>query len=994
MRTSYNAAGAKDYFTESLDRGDYYANGQEMPGRWGGKIKDMLALGAEVSKQDFFDLCDNVNPRTGENLTPRTKDGRRVGYDINFHVPKSVSLLYALAKDGRILDAFQESVALTMRDIEAAMETRVRVSGEQGNRLTGNALWATFIHTTARPVAGFPDPLLHAHCFTFNVTKDDTEGRFKAGEFGSIKKSMPLFESRFHLRMSERMRELGYDVERSGKFWEVKGISRDLIDRFSRRSKEIDALAEQLGINDAPERKAELAAKTRQRKDKAASPESLDEQWREHAATDGVAELEEAKERSHERVEQHKRVLEDLFRPGPEKEDAERQHGGERADERERQREGKRDHESGQQSESSPPRMPTAKELKAAREFVNFTIAHEFERKSAIRVLELEASLTRKAIGKVSEAALVLALSDAKLIRRTFRGEQWATPQYVFDEEQRMLAFERETRGSFNPIVGTGHVIRDRLLNEQQKAAVRHVLESYDQVMLIRGAAGVGKTTLMREAISAMRSAGERVTVLSPLSTVAESTLPEEGFKDAATLARLLIDTEMQKEMRGGVLWVDEAGLIGTRQMCQLFDLAKKQKARIVLSGDELQHSPVARGDGVRLLVDEGGMRSAEVREVVRQKGEYKEACEHLNRGDVVAGFEKLDALGFIKEIGGPDSVDAAHVALAEEYGEALKAGKKVTAVAPTKNEGERVNAAVRAKLKELNVVKDKDRELMRLKALNLSVAQKMRADSYSKGQVIEFHDATRGRKNGQRSEVVKIVGDTVWISGPLGSKVPLLLKLSDAAKFSVFEKETIDIARGDTIRITSNGKTKADLLGFLPDRRRPLKGGAQLLREIGSNLGVVEPKRLRDNPRRINNGSEYKVIGFVPVSGDIILSNGRILDKHFGHITHAYCTTSQASQSKTVHRVLVAMTSLSYGLAMNATQFYVSVTRASERCSVFTENKSTLLQEVSKNNDRIGASTIVREGTQEHMDNAHRYQEHMNRGRETEKDMGRDYDR
>ncbi len=62
-------------------------------------------------------------------LTLRQKTNRRVGYDFNFHVPKSVSILYGLTNDDRILDAFRESVDATMRDMETEMKTRVRSDG-------------------------------------------------------------------------------------------------------------------------------------------------------------------------------------------------------------------------------------------------------------------------------------------------------------------------------------------------------------------------------------------------------------------------------------------------------------------------------------------------------------------------------------------------------------------------------------------------------------------------------------------------------------------------------------------------------------------------------------------------------------------------------------------------------------------------------------------------------------------------------------------------
>ena len=82
-------------------------------------------------------------------------------------MPKSVSLLYAMTRDERILDAFRDSVDATMQDIEAEMATRVRKGGKNEERKTGNMVWGEFIHFTSRPVDGVPDPHLHAHCFVF-----------------------------------------------------------------------------------------------------------------------------------------------------------------------------------------------------------------------------------------------------------------------------------------------------------------------------------------------------------------------------------------------------------------------------------------------------------------------------------------------------------------------------------------------------------------------------------------------------------------------------------------------------------------------------------------------------------------------------------------------------------------------------------------------------------------------------------------------------------
>src|SRR5690606_218156 len=107
-----SAAGAKRYYATA----DYYIDGQELVRQWGGKGAERLGLTGTVGKAAFEQLCDNLDPRTGQPLTVRTRTERTVGYDFTFSVPKSVSLLYALHDDRAILEAFRSSVDETMRE--------------------------------------------------------------------------------------------------------------------------------------------------------------------------------------------------------------------------------------------------------------------------------------------------------------------------------------------------------------------------------------------------------------------------------------------------------------------------------------------------------------------------------------------------------------------------------------------------------------------------------------------------------------------------------------------------------------------------------------------------------------------------------------------------------------------------------------------------------------------------------------------------------------
>jgi conjugative relaxase-like TrwC/TraI family protein len=247
IRQNTHVVGAKQYYSSA----DYYSEGQELTGRWRGVAAERLGLHGDVKQADWDALCDNLHPQTGKRLTPRTDEQRTIGYDFNFHVPKSLSLLYAVTRDERLLDAFRDAVDVTMQDMEAEMSTRVRKSGRNENRQTGNMLWGEFIHFTSRPVGGVPDPHLHAHCFVFNKTWDKDEQQWKAGQFRELKRDAPYFEAVFHSHLAGKLSDLGLPIERTKKGWEISGIDKTLIDKFSRRTKQIEEKAREKGISDA-----------------------------------------------------------------------------------------------------------------------------------------------------------------------------------------------------------------------------------------------------------------------------------------------------------------------------------------------------------------------------------------------------------------------------------------------------------------------------------------------------------------------------------------------------------------------------------------------------------------------------------------------------------------------------------------------------------------------------------------------------------------------
>ncbi len=114
----------------------------------------------------------------------------------------------------------------------------------------------------------------------------------------------------------------------------------------------------------------------------------------------------------------------------------------------------------------------------------------------------------------------------------------------------------------------------------------------------------------------------------------------------------------------------------------------------------------------------------------------------------------------------------------------------------------------------------------------------------------------------------------------------------------------------------------------------------------------------LRKDKQRLNNGDLKQVKGFTK-DGDIKLSNGWVVAKDYGNLTHGYCLTSYSSQSKGVDCVFVAESSESFRAA-DREQFYVSASRFKESLTIYTDDKRELLNAVCKTSHRPSALDLI----------------------------------
>ena len=507
-----------------------------MAGKWYGKGAQRLGLRGDFDPEDFAMLCDNINPATGEKLTVRMAANRRDSYEISFNCPKSVSLAWEWLNDPAILVAVRLATLETMRELERQAATRVRKGGLNENRITGELTWVEFIHFTARPENGLPDPHLHIHCVMPNATFDKVENQWKAVELGDIWRQGKYYQAVFHMRLAEYLKEAGYGIVRHGKWFELEGISRSLIKKFSRRGERVMAEAKRRGITTAKGRDI-LAGLTREGKIKEMTRGELHAQWWPQLTSDEIRQL-NSLGRGLTRSQTDELVI------------------------RASQRLGK-----GQAKARAG--IPTEFDKEA----VAYALEHVFERKSVVTELELTTEAINWGVGQATLDGIKKAVKELPLLRAKHNGQELVTTSEVFAEEKRIVARCLEGKSTF-PSINPSWRIQDQRLNDEHKNAVRLVLCSTDFIVGICGKAGTGKTTLLHEAKRGIEAGGHKLLVLAPMAQTAHDVLRKQGFENAETVAQLLVNPRLQEEARGAVLWVDEAGQLSARQADRLLELA------------------------------------------------------------------------------------------------------------------------------------------------------------------------------------------------------------------------------------------------------------------------------------------------------------------------------------------------------------------------------------------------------------------------------------
>ena len=881
-----SAGSAASYY----EADDYYAEGGEAPSAWFGQGADALGLKGEVDRKDFGQGLEGKLPGGQQLGTLRNATREhRPGWDITFSAPKSVSIMAEVAGDRRLIGAHDRAVIVALGYIERhGAATRARTGGEVKTVATGKLAVATFRHNTSRA----KDPQLHTHSVILNMTQDK-DGVWRSVESLAFFKLYKDAGAIYRQALAHEARQLGYAIiEGKGSMFEIAGVPDSAIKAFSARGNQVEAALAERGKTRADASAAEKAMITLETRDKKGDADraTLVPGWREQAAAAGFGE-----------AERRGLVAESELN-----------------------------------ARIDAPALAAQGRAEAAATVAVATAARTLsEREAVFGAAALEARAGEFAIGRATGAQVVAAVARAErtgeLVPRKHRAGRGAgTRGYATREgiatERRMLATEAAGRGAvtapltrieasrFVASAAMRSEARNQAWTQGQRTATTGLLSGNDRVAGVQGYAGTAKTTtVLATYAAAMREQGHAVRAFAPTAAAAEVLGAAIGAK-GETVAKAVLGGEtlvIEASGRREAWIVDEASMVGARDMAKMLSLADRAGARVVLVGDVKQLGSVEAGRAFGQLQD-AGMETFTLDQIVRQENDLtREAVEATIAGDGKRALEALDRGGG-KVVEALEASDR-YKAMASDFAGLSKAERARTLVMDTTRQGrETLTDAIRAELRGDGTIGRTGLEAATLESKGLTREEARHARSYEAGDVVAFRRdyAGPGIEKGQAYRVGKVDAATnrIELDDREGRKVDWRLDKWGRGQVDTFTETRREFATGDKVQFTRN------------DRQAGRVNGG------GGTVTAIDGQA-RTMTVRETKGQEH------------VLQLDTTADRH---VRHGWVSTVHGSQGATAQRSMVHLESFRSN-TVDARSAYVAISRARQGASVYTDSREKL---------------------------------------------------
>lgn len=625
-----SASGIADYFAHE-QASDYYA--AERNGEWFGGGADRLKLSGEIDRRSFQNLMAGVRD-DGSQITGK-RTNKTPGYDLTFSVPKSVSLAWALSDM-----ATQKSIeAATMRAVKSTLDDVTEIvplgrRGKGGKELIhGELAAALFFHFTNRE----QEPQLHIHAVLANCLFG-SDGRWSAINSRLLHNWTPTLGRMFRCNLAHELKQdlrpkLHRPMQEKGKkasWFEIRGIKRSAIEAFSSRKQAIDER-----INGDGPKLGKVAAKareranlrTRRKKEVSLKLGELHELWKELGQAHDLT----------------KAAIESLF--------------------------GKR------VREPSVHLIPKA--LRAATEELTERIAH-FTACDVIREVceKLQhhgfsaKQITGHVVQQLEQSPDYVRLEKQGFEYRYTTLEMWRTEEKLLSNVSSLA----QTSGAEVKPKTIERVIRESpTLYPEQEKAVRNLLSATSRMRSLTGLAGAGKSFTLNTVRAGFEREGYKV-LGGALAGAAKEELSRQSGIESRTVESLLyhLDNPLAARAKDGakrlaslaggttkknlpqvklttshVLILDEAGMLGTRQLGRLVQKVRDARATLILCGDPDQLNPIEAGGPFRWMSKE--FSTATLANNMRQKSKSdRNAVAAIRSGEATEAIKSYAQRGLV----------------------------------------------------------------------------------------------------------------------------------------------------------------------------------------------------------------------------------------------------------------------------------------------------------------------------------------------------------
>ncbi|MER9446699.1 MULTISPECIES: Ti-type conjugative transfer relaxase TraA [unclassified Mesorhizobium] len=418
-----------------------------------------------------------------------------------------------------------------------------------------------------------------------------------------------------------------------------------------------------------------------------------------------------------------------------------------------------------------------------------------------------QSTFTRKDIAKFSHRhsdgveqfnAVVAAISNAPdLIElgKDGRGEDRFTTRQMIDTEQRLHRAAERIDLDERHAVSNAHreaalaraAQRGLVLSSEQTDALAHITDR-NGLGVVVGFAGTGKSAMLGVARQAWAAAGYEVRGAA-LSGIAAENLEGGSGISSRTIASMEHSWGQGRDLLTArdVLVIDEAGMVGTRQLERVLSHAADVGAKVVLVGDPQQLQAIEAGAAFRSIHERHG--GVEIGQVRRQREDWqRDATRDLATGRIGAAIGAYDAQGMVHQAA---TRDEARAELVERWDRDRQAHPEASRIilTHTNNEVSALNQAARERMRAAGDLGDE-----------VQVDVERGARAFASGDRVMFlrNERALGVKNGTLGVIEEVSIQRMTVQIDDGRSVRFDLK--DYAHIDHGYAATIHKAQGMTV--------------------------------------------------------------------------------------------------------------------------------------------------------------------------------------------------